>query len=231
MTTALSLIDKALGALGVLDEGGTANSAQQTLCLSLLNGMIDRWSSERLSVPIIAQVTKTLSANDGAYTVGSGADISITKPLRVMDSSFIRYSNQDYELRNLARNQYQAITDKSSIGLPVAMFYDAQHPTATLYLWPVPDQSYVLYLDYWSPLSSFSLVSTDINLPPAAESALWQNLAKEAWPFYPNPQMLVPVSSMANMSKSSLQKTNVTVPILDGTFREERYDAISDTGA
>lgn len=228
-TTAQSLMDKSLRALGVLRVGASAASSMQTEALGVLNAMIDRWASERLSIPQIAQTTKTLAAGEGDYTViASTGDIPIARPHKVEDSSFIRWDSQDYGLTQLTREQYNAIGDKTSQGLPEAFFYDAQNPTATLYLWPVPSQAYVLYLDYWSALGSFATAATSINLPPAAEAALWQNLALELWPMYPNPAVYQAIARMASISKQALQRTNVSVPILEGTFGGGRYDAVSD---
>lgn len=230
MATAQSLMDKALGALGVLGEGDAAAGSMQTLALGILNSMIDRWLTERLSVYRILQTTKTLTAGDGDYSVATGADINISWPVKIEGTSYIRHSGTDYRLALIEREEYNAIVDKTSRGLPDRIYYDRAFPTGMVYLWPVPDQAYVLHLDYWGRLSTFALASTDVVLPPGYEAALWWGLAAELWPFYPTGPAYASVARMATISKAAIQRLNVAVPILGRTFGPGnwRYDVVSD---
>lgn len=229
MPTAQSLMDKALRALGVLRVGGSAAGAQQAECLGVLNAMIDRWQTERLTIYQIAAITHSLTPGDGDYTVYTGGDINIARPVKIEPTSFLRWLGEDYPLTLLTRQGYADLSPKSMQGFPESLYYDDQFPQAVLYVWPVPLLSYELHLDYWSPLSSFAAAATNIALPPGYEAALWWGLAAELWSFYPNPGVQAMVVRNAATSKASIQTNNVRVPALSRTFGMARgYSVMAD---
>lgn len=229
MATAQSLMDRALRALGALRTGQSAAGNQQTECLGMLNALIDRCSVDRLSIPQILQTTETLVAGTVSYSVGAGQDIDIARPFDIEQTSFIRHNDTDYPLVKISRQEYQDIADKTSQGLPAYIFYDDRHPTAYIYLYPVPDQAYELRLDHLSPITSYASAETDKSLPPAAESFLWTQLAVDLWPLYPNTEVLAMINRAADNARRPYAQTNVRVPILRNQMGGAGcYDVVSD---
>lgn len=228
MPTAQVLMDRAFRALGVLRVGQSASGNYQTEGLSLLNAYIDQLLLERLVVPQILQTTKTLTAGDGAYTVASGADIDIARPVK-LDRCFVRLQDQDYGMNELTRQAYMSITSKSLQGMPEAWFYDALYPTAALYLYPAPEQAYVLHVDYWSQLSTFATAATSVSLPPGYESFLWAGLAMYAWPFYPNVEVAPGIMKIRDNARRLIEQNNVVPPILEPRFGSRGgYNVMAD---
>lgn len=222
MATAQVLMDRALRSLGALALGASAASSMQSEGLAVLNTLIDRTQADGLMIPQILQTSKTLTSGDGDYTVGTSQDINIARPLDIQDTSFLHFNGQDYPLEKIDRQRYNAIGAKSSQGMPTQVFYDDRFPVGYLYLYPVPDQAYELRLDYLAPITAYATAGTDQNLPPAAESFLWTNLALDLWPFYPNERVLAAVTRAAATSRIAFAKTNVRVPILQTDFRGRR---------
>lgn len=229
MATAQSLIDKALGALGRLAEGDTlAAGSALNRALEVLNGMLDAWNTSKMSVPYIAQATKTLTPGTGSYTVLTGGEINVVRPTDIEDTSFIRWENTDFELRKLGRDQYNAISDKSRQGMPEFVYYDPITTTARLYFYPVPDQAYVAYIDYMLHHGAFATAATDIALKPGYENAMWKCLAEELWLFYPNPLVYNNIVRAASIARMNVQEANVRVPVLRNQMRRSSYDGIND---
>lgn len=230
MPTAQVLMDRAFRALGVLRVGQSASGNYQTEGLSLLNAYIDQLLLERLVVPQILQTTKTLTAGDGTYTVATGADIDVARPVK-LDRCFVRWQGIDYPMRELTRQAYMDIRAKSLQSLPIAWFYDALYPTPVLYLYYVPDQAYELHVDYWSQLSTFALASTSVNLPPGYESFLWAGLAMYMWPFYPNLEVAPGIIKIRDNARRMIEQNNTVPPILEprfGSSRNGRYNVLAD---
>jgi hypothetical protein len=222
-------MDRALRALGALRVGQSAYGAQQTECLSMLNALLDRWSADGLAIPQIAQTSKTLTPGTVVYSVGAGQAIDIVRPMDLEDTAFVRLNSTDYPVRKIERQEYNAISDKTSQGLPEVMFYDDRFPVAYLYLYPVPDQAYELRIDHLSAVSAFATAATDQSIPPAYESAIWTSLARDLWPLYPNPGVQQAIYLDANRNKQTIERMNVRVPILRHTLVGGDYDGYSDT--
>ena len=70
--------------------------------------------------------------------------------------------------------------DKTDPGVCASVYYDTQAPTATIYLWPVPeDSTYTLLLDYRKPLAELDSGTDVLEMPPDWHRALKWNLASE----------------------------------------------------
>lgn len=66
-------------------------------------------------------------------------DVTSHKPLRLLDSSFVRDTNSaDIILRQLSRSDYNMRSPKNQTGVPVDFYYQPGYYTGTLYLLNVP---------------------------------------------------------------------------------------------
>jgi hypothetical protein len=86
--TGLSLVTTALQEIGVLAEGGTASAAGATDALSALNRMLDQMAADRLSIPHLTRTEATITASQASYTVGSGGNINIARPVHIEKVNF-----------------------------------------------------------------------------------------------------------------------------------------------
>lgn len=228
MSTAQSLINRSLRLIGALDpeESPTANETANVL--EALNGLIDSWRNDRLIVWSIANVTKTLTVGDGTYTIGSGADINTTRPVRI-EGAYVTQSGIDYPVDVISEAAYRAIADKTTQSdLPRYVYYDPAVANGTVYLWPVPSAANVLTLSVWAPISTLAAASTTVTLPPGYERALASNLAIDIAPEFEKTASQE-VAKMARESLAAIKKANIR-PIFAkmemATGR--RYDIVSD---
>lgn len=229
MPTAQVLMDRAFRSLGVLRVGASASGDTQAEGLAMLNALIDRWSAENLVIPQVVQSVVTLTPGDGEYTIGTGQDIDIGWPIGVEETSYIRFNNADYRLVELTRQMYNAITVKSSQGLPNRFFYDNLYPVGHLYLYPIPVQAYELHLDTLQPIGGFASAATSISLRPAYESAIWTNLARDLWTLYPNPDVRDAVYRSASENRGVIERLNARVPVLGRQVTTgARYNVYAD---
>lgn len=208
MATAQTVINRALRLIGALDpeESPTANETANGL--EALNGLIDSWRNDRLLVWSIANVTKTLTAGDGTYSIGNGADINTTRPVRI-EGAYVTDGGIDYPIEVITESAYRNIADKTSKSdYPQFVYYDPAVANGTIYLYPVPSSAYVLTLSVWAPISTLATASTTVTLPPGYERALASNLAIDLAPEFQK-QASQEVAKMARDSLAMIKKANI----------------------
>jgi hypothetical protein len=164
MTTVLTVVTQALVDSGVLDDGEAASAAEAQRVLGLFNQMLALWSIDNVNV--YAQQETSFSP-DGAvsYTVGSGADVNMTRPARI-DRAFWRSSGIDYPIAILDTfEQWESIEQKTQAGEPMYAFYLPSYATGTLFLYPQPSTGAV-HLVSNVALPTDSALADTLSLPP-----------------------------------------------------------------
>ena len=178
MTTALDLITEAAELAGILGSGETLSGNDADTCLRSLNNMIDAWNVERLALYTVQE--STLSTASGSFTIGSGGSINVARPVKLEDDCYFRSSGQDYPLVQMSAEQYSQLAEKSlATGWPTHIYFDAQVPLATCYLWPQQTSAIELHIRYAQPLTEYATLSTDYDLPPGYRKAISCNLSVE----------------------------------------------------
>ena len=145
---------------------------------------MDQWAAERLQIYVVTRTTWTISANDGQYTVGTGANVSVARPVFIDHVNFIDTTptpDQEYQLQPLTEDAWSKIAQKALTStFPTYWYYSPTFPTGTLELWPVPTSSTlqgVLYAP--QATAQFAALSTEISLPPGYSRMIVKNLAVE----------------------------------------------------
>ena len=192
-------------------------TAEQNYHLSRINSMMDSWSNERLMIYQIQLTSFALTASDGTYTIGNGADFNMTRPIRIVNPCFTRDSDDiDIPINIIDADTYGRIVDKT-LGdtTPVYMYYDAGFSatsTGTIQLYPLPTTGLTLYLSTLQPLQTFASVTTNLLLPPGYQDAIESNYAVRA------SMGVTPVSpelmAFARATKAAIKTTNLTAPIM-----------------
>lgn len=179
----------ALLELGVLQAGEVASDADITDAMNALNRLMDAWAAERLQIYQVTRTTWTITANDGDYTVGSGGNVNIARPVFIDHVNFQDTSTDpdtEYQLSPLTDDAWSKIPQKDLTNTyPTSWYYNPTYPTGTLELWPVPTSSTlqgVLYAP--QATAEFSSLSTSVALPPGYMRMLVKNLALELAPSY-----------------------------------------------
>jgi hypothetical protein len=144
--TQQQFINAAFRKLGVLSDGATPTTTQQTAASEALNNLI--FSLYAIGMPVWAMTTTYFTTTQGVFQypvglgVGSG-NLNITAPLKVtqawnldvsVPTSTYRipmniYTQFNYNLLNAPQNQ----------GYPVHFWYQPGNQTGMINIWPAPD--------------------------------------------------------------------------------------------
>lgn len=211
--TALDLIKRAYRLIGVYSIGETPSAEESNDGLNALNAMLDSWANEKLMIYAATQDIFPLTAGDGTYTIGDGADIDSLRPQKIDPSTYINYQGVSFELTVCNLKQYNEIRVKTITGsIPTILYYDPTYPEGTINLWPLPTAGCTLHLWSWKPLGIFLNVTDEVSLPPGYEDAIVFNLAAN---LAPENEVPVPaqVEKRATLTKKVLKRNNST-PII-----------------
>ena len=239
MATAITMITRAMRLGRILRKGETPDDDEATDGLEALNTMLDSWRLDRLFVYQIVQGSYSWASGVTSKTIGSGGDISATRPVRIQ-SAYCTDSNSNWYEVYVAtmREEYDSLVDKTVTGsVPRLLFMDPAFPLATIYLYPVPSAAITLKLNTWQTLQSFSALTTELALPPGYQRAIEFNLAIE---FGAEFKKDIPdsVKAIAVQAKAAVKNLNLPsmiaqvdsgVAALGQLGRAGRWDIYSDS--
>lgn len=220
LVSATDLITSALTSLGVYSVGEDLSAADASLGLRRLNAMMSSWAIQPLTIPVVAREVFTVTANDGEYTIGPGADFNAIRPTSIQYAAILlNASTPPVEVPSaiLTEQAWQSIAIKEQTSTQwTAVFYEPTFTTSgwgTINLWPIPttaDNDLVLY--FQQPLTEFSNLTTEVQLPPGYEEALSYNLAvRLAAPF--GRKLSDDVRMLAVQSRAQIKRQNT--PMVD----------------
>lgn len=176
MATARQIIGRALRLIQVMAAGETPRAAEASDALEALNDMLASWSASNLIVPCM--VKGTLTTTPGASRV-----ILQARPMRIV-GAWVNDGVIDRPLAVIGQADYLGVADKAFRGLPTSLYFDDLYPTASVYLYPVPDLAYAVTMQRWMPLDQIDALDSDIELPGEYREALAANLAVRLAPEY-----------------------------------------------
>lgn len=235
--TARQLIYSALRYIGVLRPGQGASDEAYADGLDMLNSMLDQWAIERLMIYSITSSDQDITANQDGYTIGTGGDWDIDRPVRVDRASVVLNVGdypQEIPLEMLTYQQWQLVRVKTIPSTqPQMMYVDNGFPLMTAYLYPVPNggQDVTIRLYLWNLLQSFENLDQDYQFPPGYDLALRFNLGEMLWPSFvvgsksqANGMQLQMVQKMAAQAKRKVKVINNVTPLLrvDRSLRDSR---------
>lgn len=182
--TAADLIRRALKLLGILAAGEALSAEDQADGLVELNALLGTWANARLLVHGIRRSEYTLTPSLSPHTIGAGSAFASTRPVRIERAGVIPVGGAEVPLRLLTDSEYAAIADKAATAdAPSALWVEWTHPTANLWLYPVPTSAAELVLYTWSRLDEFD-ATTVVDLPDGYANALAHALALQWAPMF-----------------------------------------------
>lgn len=189
MATVLTVISDALKELGVLAAGEVATDAEATDAMGSLNQLLDQWAAERLSIYSIVRTLATLTASTASFTVGTGGNVNIARPVFIDHINYVDTSQDpdlELPLNKLTDDMWAGIPQKALTStLPTSYFYNPTYPTGTLYPWPIPTSATLQWAVYApTAVTQFTALTDAISLPPGYWRMLVKNLALDLAPAY-----------------------------------------------
>lgn len=182
MTTALDIITRGLRVAGILFKQETPAPDEASDGLASLNAMLASFSNEAML--ITARIRESFNLTGAAsYTIGTGGDFNTERPVYIVEAH-VSQGQVTYNMGSITDENYERIQFKNLIGIPEFFNYTNSFPLGKLFLWPIPDASYVLHLLSEKQLTSIPNLSTAIILPPGWEELLVYNFAIRICPEY-----------------------------------------------
>lgn len=216
---ALDLITDALSEIGAVGEGDQISPFSQSLGLSRLNAMVDRWATNRLTIYHTVITDKALTSGTQSYTIGTGGTINVARPSWIPYAGLVLTAttpNVESPL-HIASEQDWSNQGIKTLGnsYPSMLYYDHDFASGLglISLWPKPTVSMSLRLYLPTALAQFAdLSATNYSFPPGYYEALMYNLALRLWtPF--NQTVPVPQDLRANAASSlgDIKRVNIDV--------------------
>ena len=230
MSTAQDIIIQALTTLGELGQNEPASADDLSYCLTRLNGMIDSWSTERLSLYMMTQGLYTLTANTQDYSIGPSVTLSSgTRPALIETASMIVTGTIRNPMNMLSSKQWAVIPEKGLTGLlPTDLYVDQNYPNVGLHVWPIPSGTPAMELFYWAPLQQFASLSASLSMPYGYQDALTFGLMLNIAAGY-NKALDPALVALAGQKKAAIQSINAQ--ILSGSYGPSRTLQDANIGA
>jgi len=199
---------------GILGGSQTLTPYQSTRGLRALNVLIDSWNANNIELYTIEQLIISVDSVQQSYTFGPGGDFNVPFRPPQIERMFFRQLTtspfNDIPMTQLSAADWGNIRSKGIQGnIATYYYYDANFPTATVNIWPIPASAGNgdLYVQCYQQLNSNLKLTDLINLPPAYYGALQYNLA-----IMLNNQAgfdtLAQVLALAGTFKKSLERNN-----------------------
>ena len=126
--TSRDLIESAYRKIGVVasDEPMTADQGREGL--NALNRMLKGWQNKGFQLWTVTAMSVTLTTA-ATYTL-------TVRPLDILNCRF-RRSGIDLPMQRMTRDDYDALPQKLSTGIPTTFYFNRQRDSATITVWPV----------------------------------------------------------------------------------------------
>jgi hypothetical protein len=241
MATYQDLVTASLKRIGVVGAGQTPSPEDSSDALLRLNAMLDSFATERLFIPSITRTTWTIVSGTAAYTVGSGGDVNIARPVFVSDVRFIDTTpDPDLEmgLTMLTDDAYAVIPQKASTSsYPTAYYWNPTFASGlgTLTFWPVPTSTTLEGVIYHpTTLVQVAALTTTMLLQPGYQWFLQEQLAVFCAPEW-GVSVPADLRESAREAKANIKRGNirlVELATIEGALFGRRgygYSILSDT--
>lgn len=216
MATAQTVINAAYRLLVQISEGEVATAQTLADGLEAMNGMLDSWSSERLSVFATQDQQFTWVAGSISNTLGPSGTLVGNRPITLDDATYFKDASTgiSYGIKIINQQQYDGIAVKTVTSTyPQVIFCNDKFPNMEMFVYPVPTKSLEFHFISVQELSQPATLGTTLAFPPGYFRAFKYNLACEMGAEFgiePSPQ----VQRIAIASKRALKRVNNPMDIM-----------------
>lgn len=217
------ILNDALGHLGVLGEGQTANVAQIAKGTRLLNNIVSEFRTLNMLMYARSTIQITPVVGQDTYTLGVGQTINTPYPTYIYNIVLVQPGGTKFQMTPREIVDFNQLPLQSG-GLPVNYNYQAKINTGTLKIWPTPDNSVPvgMYMEvtYQRPIETFVAAGDNPDFPQEWGNALafalavvWADTysvpeAKKAWLEKQADKHVATASSTANEQGSLFIQPN-----------------------
>ena len=169
-TTALTLIEDALGLTNSVGQDQTLTNDEVSDCLRVFNDVLENWSTQKLAVYGQANQTFNTVANQATYTIGVGGNWNTVRPVRISEPSYATVSGVTFPYYSIDQAEYNLISYKTQAGGGTdpdqCYLYVNEYPLGLITLWPVPNAIIPITWSIDRILTAVTNAATSISFPP-----------------------------------------------------------------
>lgn len=168
---------------GLLAQGDDPTPEQFAEHIGRLNDVVNVMMIEGIKLWLQLDQSITLTAGDPIYTFLPGGDISMTKPLRVVDDGYYSDANGNRRpIFAISRNEYNRLSSVANTGQINSYWVEKLQSQLTVHFWLVPDATAALgtaHLILQQQVTNFVGLSDTMNFPNEWFMALRWGLAAD----------------------------------------------------
>lgn len=187
-TTALTLIEDALGLTNAVGADQTLTADEVSDCLRVFNDVLEDWSTQQLAVYGQADQTFNTVANQASYTIGTGGNWATTRPVRIHEPAYATVSGVTFPYVSVNQQQYDMIALKTQAGGGTddaqVYLYVNSYPLGSVTLWPVPNAVIPITFAIDRVLAQVTNAATSISFPPGYAKAFKYTMGVELAPLF-----------------------------------------------
>lgn len=180
MATVADFITDALEITGLQTPNETITADKLSVGLKRINGIIDKWNVSKLRGFSQTDVSFPLTPGVAEYTIGPGGDFDTDRPVKIVHMFVRDPLNQqlDYRVNSVSYDEYNDISLKTiSSFWPRWFYYNPGFPLGTIKFYPVPSQTYNVFITEWFMFGNFTTTGDTVALPTGYEELLTYELA------------------------------------------------------
>lgn len=185
-----SIVNAALRKIGVISDGATATTTQQTNAQEALNNIVFSLAAQGMPVWAMATTSFRPVLGQTAYQIGASAPVLNTSaPLKITQAwSRDLISNTDIPMNIYTQYNYDLLSTKINQGYPVHLWYQPGNQTGTITIWPAPDSytatNRLIYIVFQRPFQQFDASTDTPDFPQVWLEPLIYSLAHRLAPEY-----------------------------------------------
>ncbi|MBT8449024.1 MAG: hypothetical protein KJO69_05010, partial [Gammaproteobacteria bacterium] len=170
--------------LGQKSAGTATTDSANKLVDNSANFLIDNIAVGDIAYNITDGTSAAITAIDNTTTVSfasdlfpdgdedyeiSSADVSIPRPLEIIECNRVDSSNNESTMTGMTLNEFDSLSNQTTEGTPVNYFYDPTLGNGTFKIWPAPDTAaaseYTVKIIYHAPIEDMDDSTDDFDVP------------------------------------------------------------------
>lgn len=217
MPTGAEIARAALLEVAAIDPIDPTPQELLTLALDQATRTIDTWNADHGASFVELFVSYTLTPSLNPHTIGPTGTFTVTQRPVSIETANLVLSTPTPASRSpiniVSAAQYADISVRGvTSDIPLALYYAADWPNGSIYLWPIPTAAYALELWTRTVLAGLTAAGS-VSLPPGYQEALILTVAEAlcAPLGLPTPPQL---PGLAGKARARVWGNNVVVPKL-----------------
>lgn len=215
--TAGQIVAFALKQCSIGNNGETATAQETNEALESLNMLMKAWNRKGLKAWLTGNQSITLVADKLSYTLGqSGADVTMDSPTEIISAYRLDSNNSSTQMTVFSREEYRMLSDKTTVGPPIDLYFQPTLTNSVLSVWPVPATAdaaeYTIEINWKKPADDADATTNDLEFPPEWYLALGWGLAKQIMVGYDLPkERKYDIRSMAKEALKDAEGSDIGV--------------------